>query len=450
MTTRTNLWIKILFGFLFLFFHIGIIYNFCLLSKEAVLGDSSSDRLLVRPRYNLMRVPTSDLSNQFNALSRILADFAQVYFPACTSSSSAYTSETNDPWKRPSRYAPLVHTVFYYTLCRLPYGYASLLHVLIQLNLLYLSFAYCFRILQIRSYFFPSLLVTNIILFLTPVGLSWFERGQFSIYVTLAYLWLFLGILKRNPYHLFLSALFAFIKWTSFPMIFIVIALWLINVAITVRDRSELKTTLLLAALLPLTIAVLTLFEIEAMPSFLQGLYIQEQTRKPLGLSIAILVPRYFAKSIPFLLVALGSLLIWWKNNTNYFLFMPYLCAAGILSVTYPTLSFDYSTPCLLCFIPLLAYWAELIKKRSAVEPKAMLLNLNLVSIIRRCLPYIPLFLFCSFLLTASAYHSLLRLVDYPAHSIIVFYILGAIVFMFASALLKGDRSRVTDHIANQ
>jgi len=431
---------KMAFVFVFLFIHIGIVYNFCLLSMETVLGNASADSLLGRPRYKVMRVPASDLAEQFGAVKRISADFAQVYFPARVSSSTAYTFETNDPWRRPSRYAPLVHTACHYTLCRLPYGYASLLHILTQLVLLYISFIYAFSALQIRRYLLPCLLLVNIVLFLTPVGLTWFERGQFSIYVTLAYLWLFLGIIKRNPYHLVLSALFAFIKWTSFPLIFMAIALWLINVALTRRDSRELKATLLLAALIPLTITFLLLFSIEDELMFLHGLYIQEQTDKPVELSMAVLVPRSFAKALPLILVALGALYSWWKNNSDYIFLAPYLCAAGILSVNYPTLAFDYSTPCLLCFIPLLAYWAELTHETPAVASKARVYNLTPVFSTRRCLPYIALLLYCSFLLTASVYHVVARCVDLPERSVIGFYIIGAITFMVVSALQEGSK----------
>ena len=41
------------------------------------------------------------------------------------------------------------------------------------------AFNQTFREFGLPQYLLPSLLFVNICLFLTPAGLSWFERGQF-------------------------------------------------------------------------------------------------------------------------------------------------------------------------------------------------------------------------------------------------------------------------------
>ena len=120
----------------------------------------------------------------------------------------------------------------------------------------------------------------NFCLFLTPVGLSWFERGQFSLYVSLSYLWLVLGLVNRNGYYIFLSALFAYVKWTSFPFIFLVLVLWLLNS----KSIKELKYSIYLALVFPLTVVFFFLLYLEYGIHFLVGLFEQEIAYEPQGL----------------------------------------------------------------------------------------------------------------------------------------------------------------------
>ena len=338
----------------FVLLHGPIAYNFYLLSRDTIRGDSSADRILVKPRYGIMRVPEIGLAKECQAVNRISADFAQVYFPARIASAKAYTAETPDPWHRPSRYAPFIHLFCQYSLGKLPYGYASFMNILIQVLLLYASFIFAFRILQIERFLLPALLLVNLCLFLTPAGLSWFERGQFSVYVALAHLWLCLGMIRRNPYCLFLAALFAYVKWTAFPFIFVAVAVWVL----TSKNWVELKGRIGMAAVIPLTVAALFLFNLREGLAFLAGLVEQEKTFHPDGLSLVFLLPRYWVKALPLILIVPGWLYLW-KSRKDFVSLMPYLAAVGILSLLYPTLAYDYSTSCLLGFIPLLIHWAE-------------------------------------------------------------------------------------------
>ena len=133
------------------------------------------------------------------------------------------------------------------------YGFASFLHILIQILLFFVSFIYAFKVLQIGKDLFPVILLVNFCLFLTPVGLSCFEPGQFSLYVSLSYLWLFLGLFNRNGYYILLSALFAYVKWTSFPFVSLVILLWVLNS----KSIKELRYSISLASVFPLMVFLL-------------------------------------------------------------------------------------------------------------------------------------------------------------------------------------------------
>ncbi|MFP6720945.1 MAG: hypothetical protein VCF25_11890 [Candidatus Poribacteria bacterium] len=350
---------KPLFIIIFLILHCLILNNFILLSKDMIYGDFSGLDLNPLPRYGFMRVPENHFTLKYESVNRLAADFSQIYFPSQKFSSltTAYTKETLDPWQRPSRYAPFIHAMCSISLCKFEYGFASFLHMLVQMLLFFLSFIYAFKILQIEKDLFPSILLVNFCLFLTPVGLSWFERGQFSLYVSLSYLWLVLGLVNRNGYYIFLSALFAYVKWTSFPFIFLVLVLWLLNS----KSIKELKYSIYLALVFLLTVVFFFLLYLEYGIHFLVGLFEQEIAYEPQGLSLMKLFPRFIVKTLPFMLVVLGYLNI--RRCKNKFLFLiPYFMGSGIILTIYPTLAYDYSIPCLFCFIPLVIYWAKCFK----------------------------------------------------------------------------------------
>ena len=86
---------------------------------------------------------------------------------------------------------------------------------------------FVFRSLDIKRYFLSAFVFTEFILFVTPVGLSWFERGEFFLYVAISYLLLLFGLTRNNPILIIVSAGFAFIKWTSLPFIFVILVVYI-------------------------------------------------------------------------------------------------------------------------------------------------------------------------------------------------------------------------------
>jgi hypothetical protein len=348
---------KPLFMIIFLVLHCLILYNFIYLSKDMITGDFSGRSLIPRPRYGFMRVPRNPFTLQFDSVNRLAADFAPIYFPSqkLSSLAQAYTKETLDPWHRPSRSAPLIHAICSVSLCRLNYGYASFLHMTIQILLFFLSFVYAYKILHLERYILNGILLVNFCLFLTPVGLSWFERGQFSLYVSLSYLWLMLGLINRNVIYLFLSAIFAYIKWTSFPFIFVAFTLFIISS----KNIKELKQSVFLASGFMSIIILLFLSYPKFGVYFIVGCIEQELQFVPAGLSLTKLLPRFLVKALPFVLIIFGYVHIR-KFKNDYVSLFPFLVGSGIILVCYPTLAYDYSVPCLLGFIPLILYWTKL------------------------------------------------------------------------------------------
>gem|GEM_PF-1600921 len=427
---------KPLFVAVFMACHILIAFNFYYMSKDTINGDISAMNVTVHPRYKLLRIPESDSAREYNAVNRISGDFAQIYFPARgeETSSRDYTLESSDPWGRPSRYAPFVHAVFHYTLCRLDYGYAAFLHIVIQLMLLYASLAYAFRKLNIRRHIAPVILLINVCLFLTPVGLSWFERGQLSLFVALAYLWLFLGIIGRNPWYLLIAAVFAFIKWTSFPFIFVAAALWIL----TSENIKEFRSNMLLAGIIPAVIALLFLFHIKEGIFFLKGLYNQEMLANPSEMTLLLLFPRDVCKLLPFILVITGYWGVQRSRDKIYFL-IPYLAGSGILLALYPTIASDYVVPCLFGFIPVLIYWGGSGKGPGGADADGKKGSLSRYLISREYLPRSIVYFFFAFLLAVSCFKPFAVYWGMSPIYLIALYAASAILIMAASFRFAGS-----------
>jgi hypothetical protein len=345
-----------LFIVVFIAAHIFILRNVILLSNDMLFGTISDEKIFPVPRYPFARIPDTSITEQYNAQNRVAVDFAQIYFPAQQMASLGENYQTGylDPLERPSRYAPLVHYLCSITICRLDYGIASLLHMAIQGLLFYLAFIISFKVLKMENYILPGILLVNIYLFLTPAGLSWLERGQFSLYVGIAYLLMILGLLKKNLPLVLLSALFAFIKWTSLPFIFVIFCVYIFNS----KNLAEGRKNLLWAAAFLLIIIGLTFsFPLQSI-DFLKGLYLQERFAVPGGVSLAKVLPVGIAKFLPVPVIVLGYLHL--KINRNLLeRSIPFLTGAAILMLTYPTLAYEYNLPSLLGFIPLFFYWTK-------------------------------------------------------------------------------------------
>jgi len=300
-----------------------------------------------------MRLPAGPLPHAHDGVGRLGADFAQIYFPAQQISRTAesYREGTSDPWGRPSRYPPLVHRACAGTICQLPYGPASLAHVVLQYLLLLVSLLYVFRRWNLQDSLLPALLLVNVCLFLSPVGLAWFERGQFTLYVALSILWLTFGLIERSTPSIALATLFAYVKWTAFPFVFVIVGLW---VAVS-KDRAELRSRIPLALLVPAAAAGLFVLDFASGLDFLAGLRHQELNLPSSGLSLTRFLPRAIVKALPFALLAWGATR--YRRTDDFTECAQFLALASVLLLLYPTKAFDYSVPCLFGLVPVLVRW---------------------------------------------------------------------------------------------
>jgi hypothetical protein len=347
---------KSIFSIAFVIAHVFILRNVFLLSKDMLTGDLSAEKMIPLPRYGFARIPDSPLTEKYHAQNRLAVDFAQIYFPAqnLASLGENYRNGFMDPLQRPSRYAPLVNLICSITICKLEYGIASLLHMLIQLLVFFLIMVYSFRSLKIEKEMLPGVMLANIYLFLTPAGLSWFERGQFSLYVGAAYLLIILGIMKGNLPLVLLSVIFAFIKWISIPYIFVVFTVTILGS----KTLGDLKKNMIFANAFLLFLVCLTFLLPVPSIDFLKGLYSQERFAVPGGISLAKVLPVWMDKIVPIPLILLGYIQV--KINRNVFTrLIPFLAGSAILMLTFPTLAYEYNLPSLIVFIPLIYFWMK-------------------------------------------------------------------------------------------
>lgn len=334
------------------------LYQIFFLSRDMMLADGSIDKLIVQPRYNPLRIPDNPVTAKYDAIGRLGADLAQVYFPSQDISrlEEGYSADTtSDPWKRPSRYAPFVHFLCALSICRLSYGYAGVVHIFAQLFFFGVGFVIAFKEMQILRYLPSALFVLIICLFLTPAGLSWFERGQFSLYVALSYLWLFLAVLKERKDYAVFSALFAFIKWTSLPYLALFFCVYLL----TVDNLKEFRKRAGLFVFFVLTVELMLLFFPKNSILFLAGLVSQEMYAPAFGISLTMILPRLAVKLLPVLLILLGYLLARRKGNSVVEL-VPYFTGSVIILLTFPAIAFEYNILSVFGLIPVVIFWSKL------------------------------------------------------------------------------------------
>jgi hypothetical protein len=336
--------------------------NAAFLSTDVLLGDGSGQGVFPRPAFDFYRLPDTALTRAYEADGRLALDFAQVYFPSRSISSLAENYETGalEPAGRPSRYAPLIHHACAVSLCGLQYGYASLLHIWIQVLLFYASLVAALLMLNEATGLRIGLLVTSLYLFVTPAGLGWFERGQFSLYVGASYLLLMLGLLKNRLALVTLSAVLTYVKWTSLPFVFVLLSLYLLSS----RSMREALQKARPALLYLLVWIVLSLPFMTQLVPFLNGLYTQERFEIPKAFSLVRILPMGLVKASPLLLVLVGYVYLR-ENDRSFERLLPYLVGSGMLLMTYPTLTFEYSLPILLAFIPPVFYWTSQLGRKS-------------------------------------------------------------------------------------
>ena len=161
------------------------------LGLKALLTTGDLQRLFPQPFYGLMRVPN---------LGSTGGDFSQIYFGALRlrrQGVSPYEPPSPDPFDRPPGYPWLTYWLAV-PLTLLPYHRALLAHmagqfiVFVAATIATLGLTGCLRA-------WSAVFATVVpLLVLTPIGLTFVERGQFDLYVAASYVLVFTALFEPH------------------------------------------------------------------------------------------------------------------------------------------------------------------------------------------------------------------------------------------------------------
>ncbi|MBF0512008.1 MAG: DUF2029 domain-containing protein, partial [Candidatus Omnitrophica bacterium] len=168
-----------------------------------------------KPLYGFLQ--PSSFDPVFSDLT-FAVDFSGVYFRSNNfDKGDIYRNRYYDVTHRPLLYSPLICYLYNKTFCHLPFPRSALLHLLFQVFLLMIGTLFVYRYYRLDILILPTLVLYAVLIGLTPVGLSWFERGQFDIYPAVAILFFVFGVTESKWYAFVLSALVASLKWNMIP-----------------------------------------------------------------------------------------------------------------------------------------------------------------------------------------------------------------------------------------
>ncbi len=311
--------------------------------------------------YGLMPAPgTSPVRGAPGASG---ADFSQVYTSALAlrHGESAYrptTPEFADRFHRPPGYPPLMN-LLYVPLSFLSYYHAFLFHVIGSVVALLGASFLLLRKLALAQHFKWIALCTTTLYFLTPIGLTHLERGQFDLVTATSYVLVF-GCLylpgARFGWAL-ASGIVGALKWTAVAFLGCYSALgFLIDSGIR---RWHF-------ALVPVVMLLSTVVFWPSLQEYWVTIQVYEIDAEPFGLTLQHFLPRTPAKLVPVLLtlVVAGLVLLRARSSEQrrqlfVALSAPFTLALMGLAVCFGTLSYEYHTVAMLGAIPAVVIWVE-------------------------------------------------------------------------------------------
>lgn len=305
----------------------------------------------VAPYYGVIAVPGTDGASG--------SDFSQVYFGAAAvrHGASAYGPDVH-PYCRHPAYPPLIIRL-YVPLTALRFPHALLVHNLAQFGvflgaLVWALVAFGCRVAIIG----PTVVLTMLAVFLSPIGIAHFERGQFEFYCAGSIALGTASVFGRSRRLVLPSALLASLKWSCLPFLGVFSAL------AGVLGGAPLLV-LVLVAVVPLTLAGHSPDEIRG---YLDGVRSWE-TRGPKGISFAQFIP---ADALPWwsaklVLPAIAATIVvmfllrsrnrrTWQLDWNAMSF-PVAFALALLGLGYGQVAYEYRAVQLLGVLPLGVAW---------------------------------------------------------------------------------------------
>jgi glycosyl transferase family 87 len=311
--------------------------------------------------YGLMPSPgTSPVKAAAGAAG---GDFSQVYTSALAlrHGESAYFPSTPayaDRFGRPAGYPPLMNWLCV-PLTYLSYYHALLVSVLLSIALFTSVSAWLLWMMGLARHIPRLLAMQAALYFLTPIGFTHLERGQFDLIVASATaLGLACTFLPRQATaSAIVSGALATLKWTTVPFFGCFGAF-----AFALGSGRRRWCYVLILALMALGTAAFW----HSVGEYWYTIRVFELEAKPRGITFMYYLPRSIAKVLPVVVTVLVVGVAWLSgrkraSNDEMLQAMAVPVAILILSLTtcYGTVSYEYHTVTLLGATPGLIVWLE-------------------------------------------------------------------------------------------
>jgi hypothetical protein len=312
--------------------------------------------------YGLM--PSPGTSPVRNAPGAAGGDFSQVYTSALAlrHGESAYfptTPEFADRFGRPSGYPPLMNWV-YVPLSYLPYYDALLVHNAVSLLGLFAVTAFILMRMGLGIHVPGVVLAQSSLYFLTPIGFTHLERGQFDLFVAVAAaLTVACVFVERGALAMAMGAGFlGTLKWTSVAFLGCFSVLGFV-----LAPRVRRWSFVVVPALMIIGTAVFWRGVVE----YWASIEVFEINAKPRGISFTHFLPRPVAKVLPAVITLLIGVPALWvaraseaqRSQLLFAVSAPFSVLLMNLATCYGTISYEYHTGALLGILPGLVVWAE-------------------------------------------------------------------------------------------
>ncbi len=314
------------------------------------------------PLYGFLHAP-KDFAEE-DLRGKLAVDFLQVYGGARRFSEAGTVYDGSlDVFGRLPTYPPLTHFLYAPIATRYPPARATQIHIGLQVGLLVLS---TMMVLGRRRW--PQALAASGMmfgfLFASPVGLAWAERGQFSVFPLIAFIFAMSGVLEGKYWYFVACALFASIKWSALPFLFVLFGLYVLDGRLPIKQRWIRGGSVIV--ILVGSLAVFPRYAVE----YLNTIHTLELSQGPEGISLGQVFPSWFYKSFPFVIVCAGALFLRWAYDYGgraraELARMALWIASCILLSMYGTNCFEHRALVLLAFIPTIFLWLDEIESPS-------------------------------------------------------------------------------------
>lgn len=291
------------------------------------------------------------------------ADFGEIYLSAraLRHGESAYRAATPalaDPFGRPKNYPSLMYW-FYVPLSRLAFWPALVIHTVFSLLAVFGASAFVLWKAGRGRNIGHVLLAQASLFFLTPIGVTHFERGQFDLLVAaIVALCFACSFVNRGVFVLAIATGIAgALKWTSLPFLGCFCALgFLLNSG---RRRRAFFV-------LPLMTLLATVIFWSGLREYWSSIHYFDLDARPYGITLRHFLPSLTVKLLPIALTLTLGILVWIRarsGSERYRLFVnasgPLALVLTNLAICFPAVSYEYHTVTALGMLPCLVVWTD-------------------------------------------------------------------------------------------